>query len=204
MTTAESRRRPGAGPDVDRLVGELEQIAAAARQTFGHLNVVQLNWQPSPGEWSIAQCFEHLILVNSAYFPLLRRIARGEHRPTLRERLPLLPVLFGKAVLKAVQPDATRKVQARPAFRPSSSAIDPRIIDRFVGHQVELGRHMRATADRDARAIIVTSPVMKILTYSLFDAYRIIVAHERQHLGQAERVLAEAEFPRATPATAGA
>jgi hypothetical protein len=111
------------------LIDEARAVAAEAQETFGHLSAEQVNWKPHAGEWSVAQCFEHLIAINSAYFPLIRKIARGEHRPSLRERLPLLPRLFGSMVLKAVQPGAPRKFKtilhlSRPAAR-STAASSP-------------------------------------------------------------------------------
>lgn len=180
------------------LIADLETVAAAARRTFGGLNAVELNWQPYAGEWSVAQCFEHLILINEAYVPVFVGIARGDWTPTWKERLPLLPKLFGKIVLNAVQPDTKRKFKALPKFQPSSSAIASDIIDRFIAHQHELGRHIETTAGRDWDRTIITSPAVSFFTYSLFDAYRIIVTHEKHHVAQAERVIGSPGFPRAT------
>jgi hypothetical protein len=93
-------------------------------------------------------------------------------------------------VLALVQPDSTRKVQAVARFQPSQSAIAGDIVARFGTHQDALAWHMEAAAHRDLARTIITSPVASIITYSVLDAYRIIVAHERQHLAQAERVVA--------------
>jgi hypothetical protein len=48
---------------------------------------------------------------------------------------------------------------------------------------------MRATAELPIEKIIITSVVSPFVTYTLLDAYRILVAHERRHLEQAERVM---------------
>ncbi len=186
----------GVAADSAGLIAELKAIADTVRRTFGSLRAAELTWQPVAGEWSIAQCFEHLILSNAVYFPILGRIARGEWRPTLKERLPLLPKLFGKAVLNAVQPDTRRRVKARPKFQPSSGGIGGDIIDRFLAHQQELCRHVQVTAGCDWHKTIITSPVISFMTYSLFDAYRIIVTHEEHHLVQARRVVDAPGFPR--------
>lgn len=108
----------------------------------------------------------------------------------MKERIPLLPRLFGKMVLALVQPDARRKVKAVARFQPSQSAIPDDIVARFAAHQETLACHMEAAARRDIARTIITSPVARVMTYSVLDAYRIIVAHERQHMAQAERVLA--------------
>jgi hypothetical protein len=56
---------------------------------------------------------------------------------------------------------------------------------------------MRATRGADLRRTVVTSPVSPVATYSLLDAYRIVVAHERKHFEQARRVARSAGFPAA-------
>ena len=109
----------------------------------------------------------------------------------------MLPRLFGSLVLGAVQPQAKRKLKADPRFLPSSSAIGSDIIARFVSHQADIIAHMQKTAGVPLRKVIVTSPVASFVTYSLYDAYRIIVTHERRHMAQARRVMEHAQFPRA-------
>jgi hypothetical protein len=62
-------------------------------------------------------------------------------------------------------------------------------------HQVELIRLMKATTELPVERIIITSVVSPVVTYSLLDAYRILIAHERRHLQQAERVMRAQGFP---------
>jgi hypothetical protein len=181
--------------ELPTLITEAQAIATDARKTFGHLNGTQLNWKPGADRWSVAQCFSHLIAINSDYFPIIERIARGDYTPSWQERLPLLPRLFGSLVLSAVQPDAARKFKANPRFNPSSSAIEPDIVAKFEAHQRAVVDHMRMTERIDLRRLIITSPVASVATYSLLDAYRIIVAHERRHMEQARRVTELPGFP---------
>src|SRR5919112_472867 len=64
--------------------------------------------------------------------------------------------------------------------------------------RVAAGTHKSSAWARvDLRRTMVTSPVAAVATYSLLDAYRIVVAHERKHFEQARRVTEEAGFPRA-------
>jgi hypothetical protein len=175
--------------ELSALIDELATITKRVRQSFGGLNAVQLNWRPDRAEWSIAQCLEHLVLINAPYLPILEGVARGDRRPTLRERVPILPRIFGRLVLRAVQPDARRKIKARPRFEPSASAIAASVVERFAAHQAELSRVMAAAAGRDLATTIIASPGARFVTYSALDACYIIVAHEQQHVGQADRVL---------------
>ena len=55
---------------------------------------------------------------------------------------------------------------------------------------------MTTTRSRDLSTVVVTSAVAPMAFYSALDAFKILVAHERRHLGQAERVMTSEGFPR--------
>jgi len=181
--------------ELAQLIDQLNRVSQEAIDSFRALSVEQLNWKPSANEWSVAQCFEHLIVSNAGFLPLIDKVARGEHKPSLKERVPVLPRFFGTMVLKAVQPQGQRKYKAGRGFQPSTSSISSDIITRFKTQQSELAERMRSTENLNLRNIIVTSPVASFVTYSLLDAYRIVVAHEQRHLAQAKRVTARNGFP---------
>lgn len=180
--------------DLPAVINAANNVASNTRSTFGHLTPSQLNWKPSPERWSIAQCFDHLIAVNKAYFPVIDNVLAGKKR-TLWESMPVLPGLMGKMVIKAVEPTSTRKFKARKNFEAAQSNISGSIITDFVNHQAEVVDKMKATQHLDLEKIIITSPVAAVMTYSLIDAYRIIVVHEQRHFQQAKRVTEETGFP---------
>ena len=180
--------------DLPAVINAANNVASNTRSTFGHLTPSQLNWKPSPERWSIAQCFDHLIAVNKAYFPVIDNVLAGKKR-TLWESMPVLPGLMGKMVIKAVEPTSTRKFKARKNFEAAQSNISGSIINDFVDHQAEVVDKMKATQHLDLKKIIITSPVAAVMTYSLIDAYRIIVVHEQRHFQQAKRVTEETGFP---------
>jgi hypothetical protein len=181
--------------DLSAVVAEARLVADETRRIFGKLSSAQINWKPGQGEWSIGQCFDHLIIANRPYFPIIEEIRQSRKRRRLRERLPWLPGLFGKMIIKTLQPDSGRKVKARRQFLPSSSVTDPGIIGAFLDQQERLVTEMEATRGLDLERITITSPILSLITYSLMDAYRIIVVHEQNHFVQARRVLEAPGFP---------
>ncbi|MBC7909408.1 MAG: DinB family protein [Pyrinomonadaceae bacterium] len=182
--------------ELNGLLNEAQAVTVETQREFGQLNAEQLNWKPSAEEWSIGQCFEHLIMTNETFYPDLDELLSGEKRRTFWEQLPLLPGLFGKLIISRVRPDSGKKSKAPKVFAPSQSEIDSRVIEKFVAHQNELAEKLRATEKMDLRRVKVTSPVAKFVTYSLLDAFTILVFHERRHFQQAQRVLAANGFPR--------
>ena len=176
------------------LISEANLVATEAKSTFGQLTTSQLNWKPSAERWSVAQCFEHLLTSNKGYLPIVESVLAGK-KPTLWERMPVIPGLAGGLLIKSLDPATTRKMKAPKSFEPVQSDIRPSVIDDFVAQQGAIVEKMKATEHLDLEKIVITSPALSVVTYSLIDAYRIIVAHEHRHFQQAKRVTEEAGFP---------
>ena len=184
--------------DVSTVLAEGRLVADETRRAFGRLSAQQINWTPRAGEWSIGQCFDHLIISNRPYFQIIEEIRKGRRRRRTWQRMPLLPRFFGKLIINTLRPDSGRKAKARPAFYPSSSHIAPGVIGNFLEQQERLLLFMESTRGLDLDGIRITSPVISFVTYSLMDAYRIIVAHEQNHFVQARRVTESPGFPVST------
>ena len=73
--------------------------------------------------------------------------------------------------------------------------IEPTIVARFVAHQEEVLAKMRSLEDKHPGRVVITSPFADAIVYSLLDAFRLIVAHERRHFAQAQRVMEMNGFP---------
>ncbi len=174
---------------------ELAAIAADGQAAFGGLSAQQLNWKPDASRWSVAQCLEHLVTANGQMADMADAALDGSRSRTLWQRLPVWPRLLGRMLIRTQSPDATRKFKAPSQAQPAASAIDAAIVGRFVDQQRELTTRLAAAAARDLAAITMTSPFLGIVTYSVLDGWRLIVAHERRHVAQAKRVMGSAGFP---------
>lgn len=181
--------------ELANLIAAANNVASEAKSVFGNLSVAQLNWKPSSDRWSVAQCFDHLITTNAGYFPVVEN-ALARNKRTFWESLPVLPRLTGKMLIKSLDPATTRKIKAPKKFQPSQSDIRATVVDDFVAQQAQVVQKMRATEHLDLEGTIVTSPIAAPVTYSLMDAFRIIVVHEQRHFQQAKRVMQESAFPK--------
>lgn len=183
---------------IDELAKELEEVTQGTRAAFANLSRDQLNWKPMADSWSIAQCLDHLITINSLYFPLLASMRTGPARPTFWERYSPLSGLLGKLLIKTLSPEYPKKTKTSPKAEPSASEIDDGILDRFSQHQAELIEHVRQIPNSvDRGGTIVTSPLVRWVTYSLDDCLTILVVHEKRHFQQAKRVMEAEGFPQA-------
>ena len=180
--------------DLPTLVAQVKSISNDTQSTFGQLTTLQLNWKPSPERWSVAQCFDHLLTSNKGYFPIIDSVLAGL-KPTLWQRVPVLPGFWGSLLVKSMDPSSTRKVKAPKKFQPSHSEISASVINEFVDQQNKIAEKMKATEHLDLEKIIISSPAASPITYSLMDAYRLIVVHDQRHFQQAKRVTEESAFP---------
>ena len=181
--------------DVGSLVKQIETIAVDTERVFGSLSPTQLNWKPSAERWSVGQCFDHLINSNRGYLPIIDSVIAGKKESSVWQKLPVLPGLWGKLLIKSLDPSSTRKIKAPKKFEPAQSDVNDSVIHDFVAQQNTITEKMRATATMDLERIVITSPAVSVVAYSLMDAYRIIAVHERRHFQQAERVTQETGFP---------
>jgi len=175
---------------------ELEQMGNEAEARFARLTSAQFDWRPEPGRWSIAQCLDHLVRTQVLYFPVLRELARGEYRPSTWARYSPFSALFGRMLVRALQPDNRNRTKTSRRAEPAEGDLGNAAVERFLAHQGELASLVRALpAEMDPRRVNVTSPLSRLVTYSLDDSLSVLVVHGRRHLAQAEHVTRAEGFP---------
>jgi hypothetical protein len=176
---------------------QIEDIARDAQNVFGGLDARQLNWRADETRWSVAQCLEHLLTANRLMVQAAETALNDDAPRSLWQRLPLLPGVFGRMLVRSQAPDAARKFTAPAGARPTASDIPPDVVQRFIDqHRQALALVQRLDEGRAARAVM-TSPFVRFITYSVLDGWRLIVTHDRRHMEQARRVTQSPGFPSA-------
>ena len=178
-----------------QFVEDLEAIVESARKNFGDLSPAQINWKPSADGWSVGQCFEHLIKSNHLFFPELERIAGGERVNSFLENYSPLSSFFGNLLINSLKKDERKFKAPSKAIVPPSD-VDALIVELFTAHQTDLIERVKSTEKADWQKTKITSPFMKLVTYTLADGFRVVVEHERRHIRQAERVMQADDFPK--------
>jgi hypothetical protein len=176
------------------LIFELQKISADALEKFGNLSSEQINWRPSGDDWSVGQCFEHLIKTNELFYGDLNKIADGTRHSFFLESYSPLSGFFGNLMISSLKKDERNFKAPSPKIVPPSE-IDVNIIEIFAGHQAELIGKIKRAENVDWNKTKITSPFMKLMTYKLSDGFQVIVEHEKRHLRQAERVMKTSGFP---------
>ena len=176
---------------------ELEAIARDTETSFGSLDIRQLNWRPEATRWSVAQCFEHLLAANRLMLQAASDAMDGTRSRTVWERIPVLPGLWGRMLIRSQAPNGARKFKTSAIAQPAASDLPADIVARFVAQQDEAVRRIDAQDEGQAARVIMTSPFIRVVTYSVLDGWRLMVSHDRRHLEQARRVTESPEFPKA-------
>jgi hypothetical protein len=174
----------------------IDDIARDAETCFGALTPTQLNWRPDASRWSVAQCFEHLLTSNRLAKQAADDALRNRTH-TIWQRVPIVPRLIGPALIRSQTPDTTRKFKAPAKVRPATSDVPGDVIQRFVEQHREVGAWTTSFGETDAAHAIMVSPFLRVVSYSVLDACRLLVAHDRRHFEQARRVTSSPGFPSA-------
>ena len=175
---------------ISNICTEIEQVAKDSTATFGRLGRDQLNWKQSAKIWSIAQCFDHLITINSLYFPVFEKMWSEDVTNSFWEKYSPLSGLFGRYLIKVLSPEYKKKLKTTKRAYPSASDLGGDIIKRFDEHQHQLAEHLGKVSNKiDLKKTIITSPLLGFVTYSLDDTLTILTVHARRHFDQAKRVM---------------
>lgn len=180
---------------IDHVTGELRNIAEDARTSFGSLSGEQLNWKPASESWSVAQCLDHLIKTNEQFYPEFEKLASGTRKNTFWQNFSPFTGMGGRFLVNAVMNDSKKvKAPSKTIVPPSDIADD--IVERFAANIGEVVEKIERCSSADLRKTVVSSPFLAVMTYTLHDAYTVVVEHSKRHIRQAKRVMATEGFPK--------
>jgi hypothetical protein len=170
---------------IEDLITRLEEAEKKVRNHFSGFDLETLNRKLNPETWSIGQCLDHLLVSDCAYFPGLKKITEEKKGMGFWEKWSPFSGLLGKVLVSQVGEYPKKNMHAPKVFIPSSSEIDMGILERFYKHLDTLKEFMALSKDLDLDKIRITSPVSSFITYSLRNAYLLLVQHEHRHINQA-------------------
>ena len=178
------------------VVAETKNNSEEAKRLVANLRDEQLFWTPSPPQWSIAQCLDHLAVTTrefGAYVtPALKQ--GGERWPT-SSAVRYQPTWIGGWLIKQVVPETVRKVSAPKVFRPAESPRIENALEKYLAQQEKFLGWVNDAKGIDFNKTMLRSPVTRFMRYSLADAFVVTVVHGWRHLAQAKRVRETAGFP---------
>lgn len=173
----------------------LEKNIDGARQMFSMYNPAQLNWKPDPKSWSIAQCFDHIIVSDQQYFKNIKKAIEQTVTSQWVEKKPYRAGCIGRIFIYAQKPGGVFKFKTPPHFKPSERTEGKKILEDFVRHEQELLILIKKCDGWDLNKAKLSSPVNSFFKFSLGECFAILMTHQERHLLQAQRLGQQTGFP---------
>lgn len=179
----------------EEFVAELERQSSQAAALATGLNDAALNWQPNGGKsWSIAQCLDHLTIMNTIYLKALQAAVESNRDQLEPRKVPIQASgWLMRLVVSYEEPPPKIKLPAPKKISPPSK-LTGAVIDDFQVLQKQLTEFVREWGDADLGDLKVKDPLFP-LHLTVDTELLIIAAHNRRHLWQAENVKKDVGFP---------
>ena len=135
----------------------IDAVTTEVKSQFGDLSPEQLNWKPTAEKWSIAEVFQHLVLVNRSYDRVLTAVANGTSNPGWTAHFGFLVRYFGTMIHRSVDPTREKKIRTFTVWEPTSSHVDGNVINDFVSEQERIKELIRRNKESIEKDIVVPS-----------------------------------------------
>jgi hypothetical protein len=195
-TTEGTRTGESLAGELREYHGQLEAVNEDVRHLVVGLTEAQFNWRAVPGQWSIAECLNHLAVTNHAMTKPIKEAIVAARAKGLTSNGPFRHGFIGNMLIRSMEPPPRRKFKAPKIFKPvPDKSFDDVTGDFFAAQDEALGL-IREAKGIDLGRVKITSPVTRLIKYSLGQAFRLIATHDRRHLWQARQVKENPSFPK--------
>jgi uncharacterized damage-inducible protein DinB len=158
------------------------------RMTRG-LSSEQLHYRPAPGRWTVAECVEHIAIVEGRVLGRMQKTLEEGPDPSKRSALQgREDTMFAVAVARVA------RFQAPEGLVPTGRWPDEQLLQEFEAARQQT-RDFAASTQADLRRHFFKHPALGEL--DLYQWLLLIAAHCERHRAQSEEVMASPGFPRA-------
>ena len=169
---------------------ELSEAMARAQQLVATTEPRLFTVRPHLSAWSASECLAHLSISSEMFIPVLRAAMEDARKRGLEpEQNPSMDLL-GRILRWFMEPPVRSRLKTSAPFVPKSVRAKAEALNEFVTLQRQLIDLLREAEDVPLSRIKIVSPFDKRVRYSVYSAFRIIAAHQRRHLWQAEQAVA--------------
>lgn len=176
----------------ERAVAYLAETRESLHRTTKNLSPTQLQFKPAPDRWSVAECLEHIVIVESF---ILNTINSTLQQPAGSFTSAMSDEVMDARLKKATE-RATR-VKAPVHLEPTGRRPHDQLLPEFDAARKRTSDFVGGT-NAQLRERGFPHPILGEL-----DCYQwvlLIGGHGERHRAQAEEVIADANFPRAAVA----
>ncbi|HEX7150834.1 MAG TPA: DinB family protein [Thermoanaerobaculia bacterium] len=172
---------------------EINDATARARHLVDSIDGRVFTVRPNPNSWSAAECLAHLTLTTESFIPILKTAIDDGRKRNVTAKKPPTMDLIGRLMRWFLEPPMRSRVKTSAPFVPRSTRAKSEAFSEFAALQQKLLETVREADGLDLAKLKIVSPFDKRVKYNLYSAVRILTAHERRHIWQAEQAIAEIE-----------
>lgn len=183
-------------PYLKDIIERIDLVSKKAAGSLGFLTLQQLNWRENPESWSVAQYLHYIMAINKSYLPTLIQVNNGTRKSKKREKLPILPDLWGTMLVRMLKANPKGTPKPSNGLAPPSSPISTDILEEFSAHQGSLIHLFQELDTQDHDAVIITSPENQFVTYPIKDIIKGLCLQEERHLKMALEISQHTLFPK--------
>ena len=183
--------------DLQQILDEIDAADRAAEALVAPLTEAQFHFSVAPGQsWSIGQCLDHLATMNTVYGRPLGEAVETARQKGLAGGSAIAPSFFGRKFIASLEPPVKRKVGTPKVGVPRSSSSRDEIMRAYRASHDTLREIVRKSEGIDVNRATFQNPFLPLVRMRVGTGLRVLTAHERRHLWQAEQVRAAQAFPR--------
>jgi len=177
-------------PQLAEIKIQLDAASQKARSIVNNVSFEQLKQRPQPDQWSIAECLVHLNLASQADLNLLNDTYKQIPTERMFVENQFKMDLLGRFLKWALEPPPMSlfKIKTTQKFQPVLIEPLDEVLPTFLALQEQLKASVEAANGLPLDQIIVVSPFSSYVKHNLLSCFHLLLAHERRHLWQAEKV----------------
>ena len=166
---------------------QLLELEAEVNTLCADLTPEQFAQRPLSGGWSVQECLDHLNVMGALYVEKLGPVIENSRARGERGTKPLRYGLLGGLFIRSQEPPVRLRVKTFKVFRPAQTPNEP-ALPTFLALQERVRDLLVCSEGLPLTKLRLTSPASKWLKMSVFEAFGLLLAHERRHLWQAQQV----------------
>lgn len=175
---------------LEEIKTQLDAASQKADSIVESVSFEQLKMRPQPDQWSIAECLVHLNLSSEAEINVLDDAYEQNQTKRMYAEKQFKMDLLGRFLKWSLEPPPMflSRLKTTEMFQPVNIEPLGEVLPTFLALQEQLKVCADAANGLPLDRIKVVSPFNTRVKYNLLSCFHILLAHERRHLWQAERV----------------
>ena len=168
---------------------ELDEASRRARALVDGTEARLFTVRPNPKSWSAAECLSHLSISTEMFLPILKSAIEDARAKGVKPGGEPKMDLMGRVLRWFLEPPIRSRVKTTAPFVPRSVRAKSEALAEFTTFQQRLKVLLREAGQFDLAKMKIVSPFDRRVKYNVYSAFRIITAHQRRHLWQAEQAV---------------